>query len=243
MGLMKLAKLSERVRDAYRNYDFHLVYHSVHQFCAVDLGGFYLDVLKDRLYCDAQTSQPRRSAQTAFCIILKELVHLIAPIMVFTADEIWKNLPEQLRSEESVHLSRWEELPPEYMNKELEEQWDDFLEIRRVVAKALEIARTDKVIGASNEARITIFGSDEIRSTLKRFADDNRLLFIASSVRVRPLEEEVDSLYGEEDLGIAVHVEKADGEKCERCWKYSSTVGEDPTHPQICKRCLDVVTQ
>ena len=242
-ALMKLAKLSERVRDAYRNYDFHLVYHSVHHFCAVDLGGFYLDVLKDRLYCDAQTSRPRRSAQTAFCVILKELVHLIAPIMVFTADEIWQNLPEQLRNEESVHLSRWQDLPPEYMNQDLEERWNDFLEIRRVVAKALEIARTNKLIGASNEATITILGSDEIRSTLKRFADDIRLLLIASNVTVRPLTEAVDVLYGEEDLGIAVHVEKADGEKCERCWKYSSTVGEDPTHPQICKRCLGVVTQ
>ena len=242
-ALMKLARLSERVRDAYRTYDFHLVYHSIHHFCAVDLGGFYLDVLKDRLYCDAQTSRPRRSAQTAFCIILKELVHLIAPIMVFTADEIWQHLPEQLRNEESVHLSRWEELPSEYLNEELEERWDDFLEIRRVVAKALEMARTDKVIGASNEASITIFGSPEILSTLDSFAADNRLLFIVSSVDVRPLKEAVDPLYSEEDLGIAVHVTKAGGEKCERCWKYSPTVGKDETHPHICERCLTVVTK
>ena len=102
------------MRSAYRGYDYHLVYHNVHHFCAVDLGGFYLDVLKDRLYCDAQSSHERRSAQTALCIILKELTQLIAPVLVFTADEIWSHLPAGLRSEDSVHLTVWEDLPAEY---------------------------------------------------------------------------------------------------------------------------------
>jgi isoleucyl-tRNA synthetase len=238
-ALMRLAKLSRRVRKAYQDYDFHIVYHAVHQFCAVDLGGFYLDVLKDRLYCDAADSRERRSAQTAFLVIIKELAQLVAPILVFTSEEIWEYLPEQVRTEKSVHFSTWDELPQRYWDEDLDRRWDEFLEIRRVAAKGLELARTDKVIGASNEARLVLYADEAKRNTLESFAKDLRLLLIVSEVEIKDLAEAQDPLYSEP--GLAVDVLKAGGEKCQRCWKYFPELSGHEEHPQICGRCLDVV--
>ncbi len=238
-ALMKLAKLSDRMRKAYEKYDFHLAYYAVHQFCSVDLGGFYLDVLKDRLYCDKPNGRERRSAQTAFTVIIKELAQLIAPILVFTSEEIWQHLPEQTRCEKSVHFSTWQEMPQEYRDPQLEQRWDEFLELRRVVSKSLELARADKVIGAANEAQVVIYANEQMRAILDAFSADLRLLFIVSSVEVLPFDEGQGALYGEE--GIAVDVQRATGEKCERCWKYFSEMSSDPEHTQICQRCLDAI--
>ena len=238
-ALMQLAKVSRRMRRAYEECDFHLAYYAAHQFCAVDMGAFYLDVLKDRLYCDAADGRERRSAQTAFVIILKELTQLIAPILVFTAEEIWEYLPESVRSEESVHFSRWEELPDQFFDEELDQRWDEFLEVRRVVSKALELARTDKVIGASNEAQVVIYADERRRELLRSFADDIRLLLIVSGVEVKELNDDVQGIYAEE--GIAVDVSHAEGEKCERCWKYFLEMSGDPEHPTICKRCHSAI--
>lgn len=238
-ALMKLAKLGDRMRTAYEKCEFHIAYYAVHQFCSVDLGGFYLDVLKDRLYCDGANSKERRSAQTAFMVIIKELAQLIAPILVFTSEEIWKHLPASARPEKSVHFSTWQELPEEYRAQELEERWDEFLEIRKVVSKALEIARTDKVIGAANEAEVIIYADEHTQKTLNAFSANLRLLFIVSGVEVRPLEEGQHALHREE--GIAVDVEHATGEKCERCWKYFQEMSTHPEHPRICQRCLEAI--
>ncbi|NLJ79660.1 MAG: isoleucine--tRNA ligase [Firmicutes bacterium] len=239
-ALMKLAKLSSRMREAYMGYEFHLAYYAIHHFCAVDLGGFYLDVLKDRLYCDRQDSRQRRSAQTAFAVIIKEMTQLIAPILVFTADEIWQYLPAQKNGAESVHLSRWKPLPSQYLDEGLNRRWAAFLEIRRVVAKALELARTDKVIGASNEAEIVVYADQRNLKILQSFSDDLRMLFIVSNVIVKPCGEKQQVLHSEEGIGVAVG--KAPGEKCERCWKYFREMSSDPEHPRICKRCLDAIT-
>lgn len=243
-ALMRLARLSDRVRTAYRNYDYHIVYYNLHHFCAVDLGGFYLDVLKDRLYCDAQASPARRSAQTAFCIILKELTKLIAPILVFTAEEIWSHLPDELKEAESVHLTMWEELPAEYRNKELEAKWDELLEARRVVAKALEIARTEKLVGSSNEASIVIYGSDAMLETLRDFQAELPMLFIVSTVELKPWDERPEAgAHVDAEAELAVEVVRAPGEKCERCWRYSETVGQYQDHPVLCQRCYTVVSK
>lgn len=239
-ALHKLAKLSQRVRAAYDSYDFHIVYHSVHNFCAVDLGGFYLDVLKDRLYCDPKAGRARRSAQTAFSIILKELAQLIAPVLAFTSDEIWSNLPEALRSAESVHLSVWEELPGEYLDEALADKWEVLLQTRKSVAKALETARTSKLIGSSNEASITIYGDDEVVGTLTELEADLPMLFIVSSVELRTLAEKPDTILQNDDE-VAVQVTEAAGEKCDRCWRYSETVGISEAHPDLCERCGSVV--
>ncbi|HHY15099.1 MAG TPA: isoleucine--tRNA ligase [Firmicutes bacterium] len=217
-ALLKLAKLSKRVRAAYASYDFHIAYYSVHHFCAVDLGAFYLDVLKDRLYCDPRDARERRSAQSALLVIIKELAQLIAPILVFTADEIWQHLPQGWRQEESVHLTTWSELPKEYLAEDLGRRWQEFLDIRSVISKALEIARKDKVIGASNESKVVIYAAGRKLEVLRAFEKEIRLLLIASLVELHPLREGQTALYSED--GIAVDVMKAPGEKCERCWKY-----------------------
>lgn len=238
-ALMKLAKLSNRMKTAYEKYDFHIAYYAAHQFCSVDLGSFYLDVLKDRLYCDEANSKERRSVQTAFLIIIKELTQLLAPILTFTAEEIWDHIPQHVKNEKSVHFTTWEDLPEEYLDEELNDRWHEFLEIRRIVSKGLELARTDKVIGAANEAHVTIYANQEFQKILSSFSDELRLLFIVSSVEIKDFQEGSDALYGED--GIAVDVEHAHGEKCERCWKTFSELAEDPEHSGICQRCLEAI--
>ena len=238
-ALMQLTKLSRRMRTAYEKCDFHIAYHDVHRFASVDLGGFYLDVLKDRLYCDQADSRARRSAQTAFLIILKELTQLLAPILVFTAEEIWEHLPEAVRTEQSVHHTTWQELPAEYWDPELDQHWDAFLEVRRVVSKGLELARGDKVIGASNEAQVVIYANEHYQSILNAFAADLKMLFIVSAVEIEPFQEGQDALYSEE--GLAVDVGRAPGQKCERCWKYFLEMSDDPKHTEICQRCADAI--
>ena len=239
-ALMQLAKLSRKMRAAYENYDFHIAYHTVHHFCSVDLGGFYLDVLKDRLYCDNANGRERRSAQTAFLAIIKELAQLLAPILVFTAEEIWGHLPQELGLEKSVHFSTWQDLPTQYWDSDLDQRWEEFLEIRRVISKGLEIARTNKVIGAANEAQLIVYADQTKQDVLASFADDLRLLLIVSEVQIKPLDPDHEALYSE--AGIAVDVLRAGGEKCERCWKYFPDVGDNPEHPQICQRCSDAIT-
>ena len=238
-ALMQLSKLSRRMRLAYEKYDFHVAYHTAHQFCSVELGGFYLDVLKDRLYCDRSDSKERRSAQTALLVIIKELTQLLAPILAFTAEEIWNYLPKQICPEKSVHFSTWQELPEEYWDPALDERWDEFLEIRRVVSKGLELARADKLIGAANEAKVTLYARERIREVLTSFAKDLRLLFIVSEVEVQPHREGGNPLYSEENL--AVDVVRAPGERCDRCWKYYRELSHDPAHPEICQRCLEAI--
>jgi isoleucyl-tRNA synthetase len=238
-ALMQLAKLSKRMRTAYAKYDLHIAYHAAHKFASVDLGGFYLDVLKDRLYCDKADDPRRRSAQTALLIILKEFTQLLAPILVFTAEEIWGHLPQALCTEKSVHFTTWDQLPESYWDPALDQRWEAFLDIRRVVAKGLEIARVEKTIGAANEARLVIYADEQHTEVLQSLSKDLRLLFIVSEVDLRPYGEKQQALYGEE--GIAVDVTRASGDRCERCWKYFLEMSDDPEHSQICQRCLDAI--
>ena len=229
------------MRNAYDKYEFHTVYHRIHHFCSVDLGGFYLDVLKDRLYCDAKDGHKRRSAQTAMYIILQELVQLLAPITVFTADEIWQHIPGN-KAAESVHLTRWQQLPVEYKNPALNQKWEKMLEVRRVVAKALEEARSNKLIGSSNDASITVYGNPEIVAELESFKGQLEMLFIVSDVELLDLSQaEGQDLVGDLQLGVKVRVDKADGEKCERCWRYSESVGQVSEEEAVCERCHTVL--
>ncbi|HHX01933.1 MAG TPA: isoleucine--tRNA ligase [Firmicutes bacterium] len=230
-ALDQLVLLSERVRNAYRRYEFHIVYHSVHHFCAVDLGGFYLDVLKDRLYCDPPAGHKRCSAQTAMYHILMELVQLLAPILVFTADEIWQYMPKPASTAESVHLSRWQQLPRQFANPQIRSKWSTLLEVRRQAAKALEDARAEKKMGSSNEAQITVIGDQNTIEQLKDISESLAMLFIVSNV----------DLVVADEPGITVQVELADTEKCDRCWRHDPSVGEHEAH-HICNRCYEVIT-
>ncbi len=234
--LAQLARLSQRVRQAYDRYEFHTVYHSLHHFCAVDLGGFYLDVRKDSLYCDAQNDRVRRAAQTVMYRILDELTQLMAPVLAFTAEEIWQGLPG--RPCESVHLARWQPLPEEYHNESLSERWRVLLEVRRTVSKALEDARTEKVIGSSNEATVMLFADKATRDVLNTFEDTLPMLFIVSEVVIEPLESATSRSANDADA-VTAEVIHATGCKCERCWRYSESVSSDTG--QLCRRCFAVV--
>lgn len=240
-ALAKLADVGRQVREAYDNYEFHRVYHLVHNFCAVDLSAFYLDVLKDRLYTEAPKGLKRRAAQTALFEILQALVRFVAPILAHTAEEVWQHIPGP--KTKSVQLCFWPDGLESFENKDLLERWDGFLRLRSEVAKALERARADKFIGNSLEASVTVFAPSETTRLLAPFANDLPELFIVSAARIAgPGEPVPPEVFKSEAVpGLAVLVSRAEGAKCERCWQYSPTVGEDDEHPGLCRRCAAVV--
>lgn len=240
--LHELQKLVGRVVKAYRDYEYHLVYYAIHHFCTVDLSAFYLDVLKDRLYTSGSTSPARCSAQTALYEILATLARLLAPILAYTAEEIWQNMRHLPGDPESVHLADMPALKEEYFDRELERRWDGLLEVRGAVSKALELARERKLIGTSLEAEVEIYPDGAQAELLKEYTGQLPTVFIVSRVEVY----EPGSLVPEDAYqanGLAVRVGKAPGAKCERCWVYDTTVGEDGDHPGLCGRCREVLRE
>lgn len=232
-------RLMKRVVSAYKDYEFHTVYHSVHNFCSVDMGGFYLDVIKDRLYCGAPGSVERRAAQTALHEILLVLVQAIAPILPFTAEEIWEHVHESVRSASSVHFTTW---PKDLQwDDELEARWEKMLALRRVAARALEQARNDKMFGSSQEAAVHLYAKDaQVYEALSPFADDLAELLIVSKVVLHEPGADVKAAgVSVEDSGVQVVVAHTDDEKCPRCWRFVKPpgAGED----SLCDRCADVL--
>jgi isoleucyl-tRNA synthetase len=229
-ALHRHRQLVRRVRQAYDAYEFHLVYHQLVQYCAADLSAFYLDVLKDRLYCDPAEGPLRRSAQTVLHRIAEDLTLLLAPVLPFTADEVWEHLPGERPP--SVHLALLPEAVPE--DEAVLSRWEPLLEARGTVTKALEEARADRAIAASLEARVEVEAGPEVLAALAEYERTGRAfpgnlasLFLVSKVDLRP---------GEGPL--AVRVGRAEGSKCERCWTYSPAA-ERP--PALCERCAPVV--
>ncbi len=232
-ALIKLNKLVKDCTEAYDKYEFHNAYQAINQFCVVDMSTFYLDIIKDRLYTSKADSLERRSAQTAMYEILDSLVKILAPMTCFTAEEIWNAMPHRENENvESVMLTDYPKFKPEYENKELEERWNKIIDLKEEVSKKLEEARMEKVIGHSLNAKVTLYTNDDKYEQLMKDADLLATVFIVSKV-------EVENNKREEDNEIGIKVEVADGEKCERCWMYSDTVGKDHTHPTLCKRCID----
>jgi isoleucyl-tRNA synthetase len=231
-ALHRLQKLIARVREAYERFEFHIVYHSVQNFCAVEMSSTYFDILKDRLYTFSGRSLGRRSAQTALFEILKSLAGLMAPILSFTAEEVWQYLPGREGKQESVHLTQFPEIQNEYLDEELNERWERIWEIRTVVTKALEEARKERNVGLSLDAQIHLHLSEKEYSFLQPYAEDLKSIFIVSSVTLH-------SVPGGEAKEVRAEVLRADGEKCERCWNYDVTVGTDPQHPAACRRCVE----
>lgn len=232
-ALIKLNKLVKDCTEAYDKYEFHNAYQAINQFCVVDMSTFYLDIIKDRLYTSKADSLERRSAQTAMYEILDSLVKILAPMTCFTAEEIWNAMPHRENENvESVMLTDYPKFKPEYENKELEERWNKIIDLKEEVSKKLEEARMEKVIGHSLNAKVTLYTNDDKYEQLMKDADLLATVFIVSKV-------EVENNKREEDNEIGIKVEAADGEKCERCWMYSDTVGKDHTHPTLCKRCID----
>ncbi len=241
-ALHRLQETSQRLLRAYDDYEFHAVYHRLHNFCTLDLSSFYLDILKDRLYVSPPRSTLRRSAQTAMYDILETLVRLMAPILSFTAEEIWGHMPGSDRAP-SVHADLFIPVNDEYLDADLGARWDVVARVRREVTKALELARREKRIGHSLDGSVTLGVSRELQAALAPFEDRLRRLFIVSSTRLLPLED-VDEQFSCEELeGLRVRVDPTTDSKCERCWVHEPTVGEDERHPGVCRRCSDALKE
>jgi isoleucyl-tRNA synthetase len=239
-ALHRLQKLIEKVRKEYEGLEFHGVYHALHNFCTVDMSAFYLDVLKDTLYAEMRTSLKRRSAQTAMFQILDAVVRLMAPILSFTAEEIWGHMKIHVVSEESVHLAQLPDANQSLIDKGLEERWNIILAIRGEVMKCLELARKQKLIGHSLDAQVTISVPDDMYSFLSRYLSDLKNIFIVSDVGVLrdAIEESYESGVVE---GLRIKITQSPGKKCERCWVYHVTVGEDREHSALCERCRQIM--
>ncbi|GFR35034.1 isoleucine--tRNA ligase [Thermobrachium celere] len=243
-ALLKLQHLTKEVTEAYERYEFHVLYHAIHNFCVVDMSNFYLDIIKDRLYTEKPDSKERRAAQTVMYRILVALVKMIAPVLSFTADEIWKYMPHiDGEKVDSVLLSDWPKVLEEYVDEELEKRWDSILEIRGEVSKALEIARNNKLIGHSLNAKVEIYAEGDTYKFLNEVRDYLQTVFIVSKVELyEGIKEDLEYTFrSEENKDLAVVVSVAPGEKCERCWVYSETVGQDSEHPTLCSRCVSVL--
>jgi len=235
--LMRTSALSERICGFYASFEFHRIYHLLNEF-AVDLSTGFIDVVKDRLYTSAPNSHARRSAQTATWRIAEALVRLVAPIMSFTADEIWSFLPAVSGRAESVHLAhfpRAEDITGVVADPAgADAIWKDFqtlMKVRDAALKSLELARQEKTIGSALEAVVTVSAPDELVPLLQRYRNDLRFLLIVSGVEVKP------GPGGNGSTPLHVLVEKAPGQKCERCWNYSTRVGENERYPTVCERC------
>ncbi|MFA4916841.1 MAG: isoleucine--tRNA ligase [Syntrophales bacterium] len=240
-SLHRLEEIIRRVKEAYEHYQFHVVYYTLYNYCTVDLSALYLDVLKDRLYTSKAGSKDRRSAQSSMYIILDAMVRLLAPILTFTAEEIWNAMPAYEGKEESVHLAQFPEVTSQYINKEIDECWKKMLAIKSELAKAVEIARKDKVLGRSPEACVDICPPEDLRSFLEAHQDDMRTLSIISQLNIVEKDGINDPYYSSEFEGLIIGVTKAQGDKCTRCWNYSESVGTDTEHPTICDRCLQIL--
>ena len=237
------ARVHDRVQQAYMDFDFHKVYHTLHNYCVTDLSSMYLDVLKDRLYASGPASAERRSAQTALWHILGLLLRDMAPVLSFTAEEIFAHLPEGLRGgEPTVFALQPIESAPLMLDEGARDDWNVLAAVRGAVTKAIEPMRRDGVIGHSLDTRVTLFVADELRQRLEGLNTDLRAFCIVSQIAMQPLESAPQGAYCDEEIaGLAIGVEKAHGEKCERCWIYSTELGTDAEHPTLCPRCTAVI--
>ena len=232
-ALCETKKLLKAVEGYYENYNFHMVYHSIYNFCTVTMSSIYLDILKDRLYTFAAHSHARNSAKTALHTILSSLTRMLAPILCFTAEEVWSKMPHS--SGESVHLAPWPELDDVREASKLTGKYERLFKIREKVLFILEKRRQEKIIGAPLEAKVILrVKSSEEYKFLKDNERELSSIFIVSQVSLlRQAKPEKE--------GLIIEVVKADGAKCQRCWNYSPSVGKNTTHKEICERCVEVV--
>ena len=238
-ALHHLELLKEKVRASYEACEFHVLYHAVNAFCTVEMSAFYLDILKDRVYTGRAGSVSRRSGQTVMYLVLDSLVRLIAPVLSFTADEVWANMPGE--REESVHLALFPASCPQWKDDGLVERFERIIKVRAEVSKALEQARVAKMIGLSLDASVTLAVPPELRSFLEGYAAELPEIFIVSKVTFADTLA-ADRYQSDALPGVEILVAAAPGEKCERCWHYSEQLGTDPQHPTICPACTGAVS-
>ncbi len=235
-ALHRFDELTKTVCEGYESFEFHNAYHAIHNFCVVDMSNFYLDVLKDRLYVEKADSESRRAAQTVMYLILDGMTRLISPILAFTSDEIWHSMPHSAKEDKECVL--FNEMPKPTgvdADDDFVTRWDKIHSVRDDVKKALELARANKIIGASLDSKLQLFCTGELYDFMKSVQDELAAVFIVSQVEIK--NEGKGEFTGEELPELSVTVTRADGEKCLRCWSYSNTVGKDAAHPEVCSRC------
>ena len=238
------AQLQEQVRAHYEAYEFHQLYQLLHKFCSTELGGLYLDIIKDRVYTTISDSLPRRSAQTAVYHISQALLRWLAPILSFTAEEAYAQLPGE-RSD-SVFLQHWYQALPQLNSDDAisEQDWMNIFNVRQAALKVLEGKREAGFIGANLNATITLFVPTDIEQSLTKLGDELRFVFITSEATVANLNkatENCDVLALTDDIEIKVQAEASSHEKCVRCWHQRPDVGSHADHPELCGRCVSNV--
>ncbi len=234
-ALLKLNDLVRKCTESYDKYDFHEAYQAINVFCVTDMSSFYLDIIKDRLYTSKANSKERKAAQTAMYIILDSLVKMLAPLTCFTAEEIWKYMPKNNKEiVDSVMLTDYPTAKEQYEDALLRKKWDKIVEIKEIVSKKLEEARAEKIIGHSLNAKVIISAKGELYNFIKENLKLLQTVFIVSDLEAQ---EENNN----EGTDVCVNIEQAKGEKCERCWMYSKTVGEDTENPTICHKCSEAL--
>jgi len=240
-AMSRLQTLTETVTTAYENFNFHEVYHALYNFCVVDMSSFYLDVLKDRLYTFKAGARDRRAAQWVLSQILSTMTRLMAPVLSFTAEEIWQSMKQRAEvTEESVLLAIFPEVDERYHDQELEKRWGDLFMLRNEVNKALEMKRTERFIGNSLEAKVTLYLPEKYKTLISEYRTFLPTFFIVSAVEVA--DKSPDGSYKSKEIeGLEVKVDKAAGSKCQRCWNWSETVGRFKKAPEICERCYKVI--
>jgi isoleucyl-tRNA synthetase len=230
-ALMRLEEVKTKVRRAYDEFEFHAIYHALNNYCSVDLSAVYLDILKDRLYTFRAGDPLRRGSQTVLYEIIVAITKLMAPILSFTAEEIWLSLGIQRGGHSSVHLGQFPEASPEWHDAKLAQRWERLLGYRTQVQGVLEVSRRDKVIGSSLEAAIEIRADADALAFLKTYERDLPTLFIVSHVRLTAVS----------GGPVTVVAMKSSFAKCERCWNYREAVGKDAAHPTLCDRCVEAL--
>ncbi len=238
---VKAEYLQQEIIAAYEQYDFHLVYQQVHNFCAMDLGAFYLDVIKDRQYTTQADSLARRSAQTALHHIIEAMTRWIAPILTFTAEELWAFVPGE--HSESIFFETWYQFPAEVQDEMDDDYWQQVLKVRVACSREMEKLRVDKIVGSSLDAEIDLYCDTAIFALLSKLEDELRFVLITSSVRLHDFADKPDGVVEIDDLdGIALSVKASAHTKCVRCWHHREDVGEHTEHPQLCGRCVENVS-
>ncbi len=247
-AMSRLQTFTKKVASAYEHFNFHEVFHDIYNFCIVDMSSFYLDVLKDRLYTYKPDSIERRAAQWVFSQILLTLTRVMAPIISFTAEEVWQSIrnekigkKQEIRTiEESVFLAPFPEFNEQYYDQDLEKRWNELFLLRNEVNKALEIRRTEKFIGNSLEAKVILFLPEHYKNILSKYSDFLTTFLIVSAADISDIKR-ADSYKSAEIDGLEITVEKAPGGKCQRCWNWSEFVGTFDNAPEICERCHNVI--
>jgi isoleucyl-tRNA synthetase len=243
--LSRTAELVKQCLGWYEAFEFHRVFHALHDFAVVDLSAFYFDVLKDRLYTFAPKNRARRSAQTAVYRIASALLRLATPIIAFTAEEIWRYFPRSAEDVESAHLALFpagKELSTQ-IDAQKRANWEALLTVRTEVLRKLEEARNVKTIAGGLEAKVELRASNSFYYMLKDYEPLLPSFFIVSQVQITPADAPALNLRDVEGSLLSVSVQRADGKKCERCWNYSTHVGENADYPTVCERCVKALDE